>query len=48
MKFQNVEQAPGFPEGSMLIRWMDDGQEMRAVVSDYNYVKYRSFRRIMI
>jgi hypothetical protein len=43
MKFQNVDPAPGFPEGSMIIRWMDEGTEMRAVVSSYNYVKYKSF-----
>lgn len=40
MKFQDVEPAAQFPEGSVVIRWMEDGQELKAVVTRYNYETY--------
>lgn len=46
MKFQDVQPAPGFPKGTVEIRWIDDGEEMRAIVRTYYYDEISKWPRI--
>jgi len=48
MKFQDVQQAAGYPEGSVIINWMDDGQQLRAVVTKYNYDTYNKYLKFKL